>query len=659
MLLGSSILSAQHLSSARGIAISAATALTSDGSALDWNPAALINVPDMEVDISSHISSQSRGFSLTTLAGIKKIRENHALALAYTPGKDLSFAVPATLAILDSAGNEVTAKYDQEISYRQIFSAGYAFRPVESFSVGAAFRLFDSDISDTRYFIDSLNTISSRTEENGISTWSVDIGALYSVNDDWKVGGVVKNLVYRNVGTLPADQDVFRLRLQRFARLGVAFKAKNNLLLGIEGDTENDIRFGAEWVPVDNIYLRSGLYATFTSPAGIEAVALGSGISIDRFSADISYLWFPSETDRTGQINLNTFASTSFRDLDYTPFTSDRFVISLKAFVGKDRPALAVIEHVGLMSEIYPASSKVYAFTPIGTARVRNNTEKNVTAKVSFYIPEVMNAPTEMAPYVIGPEEIVEIPFNAIFNSDIDSVKKLSIYEGTVFVKAEITAEYDDKYQTRVLVRGRNDWNGNVESLHYFVKPGDLSVLEFSRNALHEEKNLLDTTSSDILSFEKARTIFNAMARTVRYVNDPKLSRDFVQYPAETLARHGGDCDDITVCYASLLMSVGISTAFIDVLPQDTTGEAHLYLMFDTGIAPHNAQIVSENTKRYIIRRGEKNVETVWIPVETTLLTNGFSEAWNTGAEQFYRDAEVGLGTIKGWIKIVDVMGTL
>jgi predicted transglutaminase-like cysteine proteinase len=331
----------------------------------------------------------------------------------------------------------------------------------------------------------------------------------------------------------------------------------------------------------------------------------------------------------------------------------------LKAFVGKERTALAVIEHVGMMSEIYPASSKVYAFTPVGSARVRNNAEKNITAKVSFYIPGVMNAPTETAPYVIGPDEVVEIPFHAIFNSGIDSVKRLSIYEGTVFVKAEIAAEYDDRYQTKVLVRGRNDWNGDVESLHYFVKPGDGDVREFSRNTLHDERNRFDTIPSELINFEKARAIFDALTRTVGYVNDPKLSRDFVQYPSETLAMYSGDCDDITVCYASLLMSVGVSTAFVDVLPQDTTGDAHIYLMFDTGIPADRAQIISENTKRYLIRRTEKNIETVWIPVETTLLKSGFTEAWNVGAEQFYRDAEIGLGIIKGWIKIIDVLGTL
>ncbi len=369
MLIGSSILSAQHLSSARGIGLAAATAMTIDVSALDWNTAALADVPDMEIDLSSFIATRSNGFSLLSLSATKKIHRDHTFALAYTPGKELSFAVPATLTILDSAGNEVTAKYDREISYRQIFSAGYAFRPIRTLSVGTAFRLFDSDITDIKYYIDSTNAIGSRTEENGASVWSVDLGASYAINKNWNVGGVVKNLIYRKVGTLPADLDIFRLRLQRIARLGISLRAIDNLTVGLEGDTESDVRIGAEWMPAEHVFLRGGLYSDFSSTAGIEAVALGSGVSVDRFSADISYLWFPSDDNRDGLINLSRFSATSFTDLDYTPFTSDRFVVSVKAFVGEERTALAVIEHVGMMNEIYPASSKLYAFTPVGTAR--------------------------------------------------------------------------------------------------------------------------------------------------------------------------------------------------------------------------------------------------------------------------------------------------
>jgi hypothetical protein len=139
------------------------------------------------------------------------------------------------------------------------------------------------------------------------------------------------------------------------------------------------------------------------------------------------------------------------------------------------------------------------------------------------------------------------------------------------------------------------------------------------------------------------------------YVNDPKQSADNVQYPSETLQLRGGDCDDMTICFSSLLNSVGISTAFIDVIPPEDSSRSHIYLMFDTSLDPKYGNAISSNAKRYIVRKNPKGVETVWIPIETTVITRGFEAAWSQGAQQYFDDVEVGLGLIKGRVKIVDV----
>ncbi len=128
-----------------------------------------------------------------------------------------------------------------------------------------------------------------------------------------------------------------------------------------------------------------------------------------------------------------------------------------------------------------------------------------------------------------------------------------------------------------------------------------------------------------------------------------------MQYPSETLTLHGGDCDDMTVGYATMLSSVGIATAFVDVIPPEQPDNAHIYLMFDTGIEPSASQLVSENPKRFVIRKNEAGNETVWIPIETTVIRKGFDEAWRIGAEEFFRDAELNSGLVKGWVRVVDV----
>jgi len=48
----------------------------------------------------------------------------------------------------------------------------------------------------------------------------------------------------------------------------------------------------------------------------------------------------------------------------------------------------------------------------------------------------------------------------------------------------------------------------------------------------------------------------------VRYVSDPQ-GIEYVQYPLETLSKRAGDCEDLSVLYATMLESVGIKTKLI------------------------------------------------------------------------------------------------
>jgi hypothetical protein len=111
----------------------------------------------------------------------------------------------------------------------------------------------------------------------------------------------------------------------------------------------------------------------------------------------------------------------------------------------------------------------------------------------------------------------------------------------------------------------------------------------------------------------------------------------------------------MTVCFASLLSSVGISTAFVDVVPPSAPEKSHVYLLFDTGLEPRYGSSISENPKRYVVRKGKSGKETVWIPIETTVISKGFDEAWTAGAQAYFDDVELGLGVARGWVRIYDV----
>ncbi|MEE8440138.1 MAG: hypothetical protein V3S41_00330 [Spirochaetia bacterium] len=75
--------------------------------------------------------------------------------------------------------------------------------------------------------------------------------------------------------------------------------------------------------------------------------------------------------------------------------------------------------------------------------------------------------------------------------------------------------------------------------------------------------------------------------------------------------------------YASNLQAVGVQTAFITI-------PGHLYSAFSTGLTVADARRVFGRPDDLIIEDG-----IAWIPVETTLLQDGFLEAWQIGARQW------------------------
>jgi len=234
-------------------------------------------------------------------------------------------------------------------------------------------------------------------------------------------------------------------------------------------------------------------------------------------------------------------------------------------------------------------------------------------------------------------------------------VSQQSLRDATVAVIATPAGQQDDTFQTRVMIQGKNAWDGDVLSLRYFAMPDDPAVIKYTRDVLVQSRDSLADVSRALEQFVKARLLIDTFAGGLTYVADPKQTADHVQYPAETLSLRSGDCDDMTVCFASLLTSIGISVAFVDVLPPGRPEGGHIYLLFDTGVEPRFGSSVAENSKRYVVRSTREGKETVWIPLETTVIADGFREAWDRGAQEYYEDVEVGLGLLKGWVRIVDV----
>ena len=142
------------------------------------------------------------------------------------------------------------------------------------------------------------------------------------------------------------------------------------------------------------------------------------------------------------------------------------------------------------------------------------------------------------------------------------------------------------------------------------------------------------------------------MVKDIVYTSDPRASAETVQFPHQTLDLKGGDCDDLSVLFSSLLESVGIETALVDY--QNGTGIRHVNVLVNTELLPEQARLITNNDSKYFIRKNDSGEDRVWIPIETTSLTN-FEKAWEVGTEKFNKDALDKYGLAKGKVQIIDV----
>jgi len=286
--------------------------------------------------------------------------------------------------------------------------------------------------------------------------------------------------------------------------------------------------------------------------------------------------------------------------------------------------------------DIFPVFYKYYDQHPVAKAVLHNYEKTPITdIRMSLFIHQYMDVPKEVkAPPEIkaGGEAAVEL--NALFNN-----KVLEITEGTK-VAAEITYEYTlrgkkytNKYTETIRIFDRNatTWDDDRKAAA-FVTAKDPSVLRFSKNVVGMIKDKgSKSINKNILT---AMALYEAISLFgMSYVIDPttpyaefsenKQAVDFLQFPRQTLDYRAGDCDDLSILYNALLESIGIETSFITI-------PGHILMAFSLDIRPEKARKSFSKPDDLIFRE-----EKAWLPVEVTMLGNGFLKAWQTGARQW------------------------
>ena len=300
------------------------------------------------------------------------------------------------------------------------------------------------------------------------------------------------------------------------------------------------------------------------------------------------------------------------------------------------------------VENIFPAQFVYYSKNPIGAVTLENTGKadiKNIKAKI--FIPNYMSfASEQMIPLLkAGEKKTFEV------SATLDKDKLLAVSENTIAqIKTEISYNQGGEEKVRsitkpVTIYSKNSisWN-KPNHVGAFVTYKDASVENFSRNVVGTVKFDQSLYPNASRNMQNAMKIWDAVrAFSINYVSDPWVVAegdvlDEIQFPRQTLAKKAGDCDDSSILLAACLENLGIRTMLIGTAD-------HIFIMFDTGVNKKNASRVSLNDREYVVREN-----TVWIPLETTIINKPFSEAWSMGAGGYYKTVDA-----NGKLDIIDV----
>lgn len=322
---------------------------------------------------------------------------------------------------------------------------------------------------------------------------------------------------------------------------------------------------------------------------------------------------------------------------------------------GRRREIFRIEEIKVIVEDIYPAYYQFYNTYPLALVSIENTAGYSIEVNVRSEIKGYSERTQESGFLRIDRGETKDIPVKVLFGPKLLQTSRREPAVIDLEVEARAGTEQTKSLSRHVMIHHRNGWDGEIGMLGFFVTPDDEPIMEISRGITHQ---ISDSVDSAVPSFVAAKHLFDELNRLeIRYQRDPNIpfyKDDRVQFASETIDLKAGDCDDLVVLYASLLESVGIKTAFVDV--KDPEKEiAHVYLLIDAGVSPEQSHRMSHNEKRFVIRETRFGKPVLWIPVETTLVEEGFESAWRAGAKQYLEEGILRNGIAEGWVKIIDV----
>ncbi len=615
------------------------------------NPSNYLSLKDWGILLSYGGEFSQNVTSNLYMISLSKRLGNHFISVRYTPGyqKEFVFNNGQSIILHDST----TQSLDSKFSYKELFGLGYSYKFSEQISAGFSLRYFTQDFNQEQVlpvFSDTLYLV-RENQDYKVNFWRGDIGINYSPSE--KISFSLSSINLLNVHENSIDPGVaaYDLKKNKNLLIGISANPFQSFDINLLYETGNNLQIG-----FNNFFNAFGgnlgigitaFHDRYQSPffAGIiPAVSYSNNLFGVSFSG-VKYF-----SNRNSPQSFPIFQDQGIDNIINNRYSFDKAVLTFTFAINTIPERTVEFLDVDILNEIYPTLTENYLDKPFAVGKVVNLTEHFIQVKPASKIEGINSDKIESPAVTIPPKDTVKIPFYTIIPQSYDK-KKAGISYADFYV-GTTNQDPDDQTQKPILINGINSWDGKVINLRYFIKRDYDFSMDYAKEILSGYKSELDTLPYSLSIFYKAKILFNHFVKKLVYTANPRAEADYVQFPHETMQLKGGNCDDLSVCFSSLLESVGIQTALVDYKPMNGIG--HVNILVNTQLSPDQAKLITQNDSKYFIRKNESGIDEVWIPVETTTLTN-FDTAWNLGAQKFNEDALTNFGLAKGIVAIVDV----
>lgn len=612
------------------------------------NPTNFSEMKDLAISTAFGTEFASKNSSSLYALGISKTFGNSNIFVRYSPGFNKEFSLLKKQSVFGNDSSDISLKTD--LKYQEYFSAGYSYKLSENLSGGITVKYFSEEFSQDAIgavFSDTLLSLIRENETETMKLWNFQFGADYLFTHALRVSLSASNIFKMKNGSLNEANKTFELRTPKNVRLALYTKPFPS------------IEFNALYETMKAMQLSFGKTFTFGKIAASFGCGYFSDFSLNGIQpslilqygniyAAVSSVFYFSDIQKTA--SLSELTSSGISNLLHNKYSGNKILLSFSYHLTTTQEKLVQFVEVTVTNSLFPTFTESFVDEPFAVARVVNLTDKPVSVKPSSKI-DKLNSEVIYSPQIlVQPNDTATIPFYTVISEEYFSSKHEISFAN--FYLATENREADDELQKPVLINSSNAWNGEVSNLRYFVKKDFDFSAATAKQLLLKYKNELDTSTLALQNYLQAKILFTEVITGMVYVADPLASNDRVQFPHETIVVKGGDCDDLSVCLASLYESVGIETAFVDYRANDKS--RHVHLLFNTNLSPADASLITQNDKKYFIRKNILGEEKIWIPIETTERSN-FGNAWGKGVEIFSKEALDELGLAKGTVQIVEI----